>query len=265
MAMFTLLALGEYPYSNIIRNIPAIGSFFEIILFSLLLAYRINTLKEQKLASQEKLLEQQRTESSRLFHTIAEKTKKLKSMNQRLQQELKKSKELENELMKQATTDPLTGLLNRRAFFDACTREIEEVHRHGNALSILILDIDKFKDVNDTYGHDVGDIVIKHIAEKMVENTRTIDYVGRIGGEEFTVLMPSTDIENAFEIADRLRSKISRDAIEINKFTIKVSVSIGVSEMKNKKTDIREIMKNADNALYKAKRNGRNRVCKKGC
>ena len=262
MGMVTCLALGEIGYSNTIRNAPVVGSMFEVILFSLLLAYRINKLKEKRLASKEELLKQKMTESSRLFHTVAEKTQELTRINRKLKQELAKSKKLEEELKYQATTDPLTNLLNRRAFFTAADAEIEKAKRYKHSLSYLILDIDKFKTINDTYGHDMGDIVIQMIARLMRENTRSVDYTGRIGGEEFAVIMPSTDLKRAFDIADRLRAKIADMPINIDHTVIHITVSIGISDFQEKDSTIpKSFFKRADNALYRAKNSGRNRVC----
>jgi diguanylate cyclase (GGDEF)-like protein len=259
--MITLLALGYLPYSIDIRNAPVIGSLLEIILFSLLLAYHIHRFKEEKLAFQEQLIQQQQTERSRLFHTVAEKTLALRSAKEKLEKELEVKKKLEEELKHQAATDPLTGMMNRRALFDICIKEIGQASRYKHALSCLILDIDKFKNVNDIYGHDAGDIVLERIANLMQENIRSADYVGRIGGEEFAILMPSTDAESAYEIADRLRSHIEQNSIVANKQTIHITISIGISELHANETDTHDIMKRADDALYEAKETGRNRVC----
>ena len=124
MILISQLALGMIPYSILVSNAPIIGSFFEIILFSLLLAYRINLFREETLEAQEKLLAQQTTESSRLFHAVAEKTVALNTANKQLAKELEEKKELEKHLKHQASTDPLTGLMNRRSFFDTCTKEM---------------------------------------------------------------------------------------------------------------------------------------------
>ncbi len=261
MMMISQLALGILPYSILLSNAPIIGSVFEIILFSLLLAYRINMLREDTLDAQEKLIAQQRTESSRLFHAVAEKTVALNSANRQLAKELEEKKELEKHLKYQASTDPLTGLMNRRSFFSVSKKEMKRAIRSNTELSFLTIDIDKFKDINDTYGHPFGDEVIRAIAEQMIENTRDMDYVGRIGGEEFAVLMPATDMDSAFLMADRLRANIAKHKIIFENEITQVSVSIGLSCLRREDSEIETIIERSDKALYEAKGSGRNKVC----
>jgi diguanylate cyclase (GGDEF)-like protein len=128
-------------------------------------------------------------------------------------------------------------------------------------LTCLIIDIDHFKHINDTYGHDIGDKVISTLAKLMIDNTRTMDYIGRIGGEEFAVLMPNTDMDSAFQIADRLRENIAKNEIILNPSVISISVSIGLSYLTHEDKNIHTLLKRADTALYEAKENGRNQVC----
>ena len=261
MILISQLALGILPYSILLSNAPIIGSVFEIMLFSLLLAYRINLLREETLDAQGKLIAQQRTESSRLFHAVAEKTLALNNANRQLEEELEKKKKLEKELTFQASTDSLTGLMNRRSFFSVCSKEMKRAIRSNTELSFLTVDIDKFKDVNDTYGHPFGDEVIRSIAKMMVENTREIDYVGRIGGEEFAILMPATDIDSAFQMADRLRINIAKYKIIFENEMTQVSISIGLSCLRREDSEIETIVDRSDKALYEAKESGRNKVC----
>ena len=261
MMLISQLALGNLPYSILLSNAPIIGSIFEIILFSLLLAYRVNLLREETLDAQGKLIAHQRTESSRLFHAVAEKTLALNNANRQLEEELEKKKKLEKELKFQASTDPLTGLMNRRSFFSVCSKEMKRAIRSNTELSFLTVDIDKFKDVNDTYGHPFGDEVIRSIADLMIENTRDMDYVGRIGGEEFAILMPATDIDSAFQMADRLRINIAKYKIIFENEMTQVSVSIGLSCLRREDSEIETIVERSDKALYEAKDSGRNKVC----
>ncbi|MEA3433954.1 MAG: diguanylate cyclase [Campylobacterota bacterium] len=261
MIMISQLALGILPYSILLSNAPIIGSVFEIMLFSLLLAYRINMFREETLDVQEKLIAQQRTESSRLFHTVAEKTVALNNANKQLAEELEEKKELEQHLKHQASTDPLTGLMNRRYFFDTGIKEMEHAIRYNTELSYLTIDIDKFKAINDTYGHPFGDEVIRSLAQQMVENSRTTDYIGRIGGEEFAILMPATGMDSAFHIADRLRENIAKHKIIFDNKVVQVTVSIGLSCYRKKDNDIQTIIKRSDKALYEAKNSGRDKVC----
>jgi len=261
MILLSLLALGILPYSIALSHAAMIGSIFEIIMFSLLLAYRINTIRQESLQSQDQLLKQQQTESTRLFHTVAEKTKALNYANKKLEAELVRKDSLEKHLQYLASTDTMTGLLNRRAFFDICDEEMIDASSNGTKLTCLIVDIDFFKKINDTYGHDMGDKVIKIVATLMIENTRTIDFVGRIGGEEFAILMPKTDKEDAFQIADRLRENIAKHEILLNNDTVHITVSIGLSYLNSEDKNIHTLLKRADTALYDAKDSGRNQVC----
>jgi len=237
------------------------GSFFEILLFSLLLAYRINTVREDSEKTQKELILQQKTESTRLFHTVAEKTMALNRAKEQLEKELDKKEALEKHLKHLASTDPMTELLNRRAFFDICDKIMIRASKTQQKLACLIIDIDHFKVINDTYGHDMGDKVIKVIAKLMQENTRTIDYIGRIGGEEFAILMPNTDMEAAYQISDRLRENISKYKILLNNKNVSITVSIGLSYLTHEDKNIHTLLKRADTALYEAKDNGRNQVC----
>jgi diguanylate cyclase (GGDEF)-like protein len=261
MSLLSLLALGLLSYSIGLSNAAMIGSFFEVIFFSLLLAYRINIVRKESLQSQKELVSQQKTESTRLFHTVAEKTMELNRAKAALEEELAKKESLEKHLKHLAATDPMTELMNRRAFFDTCDKEMIESSTKENELTCLIIDIDHFKKINDTYGHDMGDKVIKTIAKLMLENTRIIDSVGRIGGEEFAILMPNTDVESAYQIADRLRENISKEKIVLNNKDVYITVSIGLSYLNHADKTIHTLIKRADTALYEAKENGRNQVC----
>lgn len=260
MSLISLLALGLLPYSILLSNAPIIASFFEIILFSFLLAYRINALSQKSFAAKKALLQQQKTERIRLFHEVAEKTTALNRANRQLQKELESKKILEKQLKHQASTDVLTNLMNRRAFMNAFSKEMERIKRNPSDLACLILDIDHFKKVNDTYGHHIGDEVIRTITEHMVKYTRSVDIIGRIGGEEFAILMPNTDLDSAYLIADRLRENIAKDEMTFEHKTIQVTVSIGLTQMKEEEEDMQTILQRSDAALYEAKETGRNRV-----
>lgn len=261
MILISLLALGILPYSIALSYSAMIGSFFEIIFFSLLLAYRINIVRKEFIESEKKLHEQQKTESTRLFHTVAEKTKALKLAKKQLEKELVKKETLEKHLKHLASTDPMTELLNRRAFFDICDKTMLRIASQDEELTCLIIDIDHFKRINDTYGHDSGDKVIIAIAKLIIDNTRTMDFTGRIGGEEFAILMPNTDKKSAFIIADRLRENVAKHKIFINDANVTITISIGMSYLTREDVNIHTLLKRADTALYEAKETGRNQVC----
>jgi two-component system cell cycle response regulator len=161
-----------------------------------------------------------------------------------------------------AITDALTGLFNRRYMESHLATLIEQAMSRGKPLTALVLDIDFFKSVNDTHGHDAGDDVLREFALRIKRSIRGIDLACRYGGEEFVVIMPETDMAVAAMVAERLRRRIAADpfAIQQGARTIPVTISIGVAAMRGKDDNAASILKRADQALYQAKRNGRNRV-----
>lgn len=170
-------------------------------------------------------------------------------------------KKLERELQRQAHIDMLTGLNNRRHFFELAELELARTKRHGAPLAALMLDVDHFKRFNDNYGHHVGDRVLRKMSEVCLHTLREIDIVGRLGGEEFAVLLPETDGARAQEAAERLRlalagAEVALDGGEVLHFT----VSIGISAFEAQDSGADSMLKRADAALYAAKNAGRNRV-----
>lgn len=165
-------------------------------------------------------------------------------------------KAVEEQLQKLSTTDPLTGAYNRRMFMDILPREMERTHRYGEAFCLLMFDIDYFKAVNDTYGHDVGDQVLIEIVQLSLEIIRQSDILARWGGEEFMVLLPQTNKEMAFTMGERLRQRIGGHAFpEIDTLTVSVGVSCLTAD-----DTVDKLLKRVDDALYQAKELGRNRV-----
>ncbi len=169
---------------------------------------------------------------------------------------------LKEQLERQAREDYLTGLANRRHFMGQGQVELSRAQRYGEALSLLMLDIDHFKEINDTYGHKVGDIVLQRLSAVMRETLRTIDIVGRLGGEEFAILLPETDLQSAAEIAERLRETIFHTEVVLDGgMPLHFTASIGVTTLQEKGTNLDILLNQADKALYQAKEGGRNRVC----
>lgn len=158
----------------------------------------------------------------------------------------------EESLIRLATTDPLTGTFNRRAFYDRLGTEAERSSRLGHPTSLLMADIDHFKKVNDTYGHAAGDDVLKHFADLARKTFRHIDTVGRIGGEEFAILLPETSLEQAKIAAERFRVAIAERPIDTVSGPVAITVSIGVSVL-DAGRGIGESVRRADEALYAAK------------
>jgi two-component system, cell cycle response regulator len=161
-----------------------------------------------------------------------------------------------------AITDGLTGLHNRRYMESHLAALVEQASARGKPLAVLVLDIDFFKSVNDTYGHDAGDDVLREFAIRMRKSTRGIDLACRYGGEEFVIVMPETDMAVAATVAERLRRRIATEAfpIEQGKKSIEVTISIGLASLETADDTAANLLKRADQALYRAKRDGRNRV-----
>ena len=165
------------------------------------------------------------------------------------------------DLEKQAYTDYLTGLNNRRSFIERTEIELYRKERYGREFSLIMFDIDYFKYINDKFGHNAGDLVLKEIANICRSVLREVDIIGRIGGEEFAILLPETDIVQATLVAERLRVSISNGKVFPNlNEEVKFAASFGVTFTKDANKSINELLNQADNALYKAKNSGRNRV-----
>lgn len=169
--------------------------------------------------------------------------------------------EVQKELQEQAHKDYLTGLYNRRYFAELAQNYMELFHRERKEACIMMIDIDFFKNINDTYGHAEGDRVIKNLVGALVEHTRHSDIIARFGGEEFLVLLPSTGIKNALSLAQKIRKGVERlKVVSDNSEIIKFTISIGIAEITLEDKNIESAIKRSDDALYKAKKGGRNRV-----
>lgn len=166
-----------------------------------------------------------------------------------------------DKLYQQATRDPLTGLSNRNYFQNELRKFISIASRYSRPFSVMMLDIDFFKKINDTYGHDVGDNVLKHVASILMNHLRNHDVAARFGGEEFVILLPETALNGAIVVAERIRMSI--EATDFNPMGCRhrVTISIGIGEYPTSGTEFEELIKKADEALYRAKTSGRNRVC----
>jgi diguanylate cyclase (GGDEF)-like protein len=167
------------------------------------------------------------------------------------------------EIVRLATIDPLTGLPNRRGFFERAEIELDRARRYGRTLTVMMLDADHFKRINDEYGHAGGDAALRHLAETLSATLRASDLAGRLGGEEFAVLLPETDFAGARQLAQRVRMSIATAPLIIGGARIELTVSVGVAAVP---TDgppdaaIELALRDADEAMYRAKAEGRNRV-----
>lgn len=171
--------------------------------------------------------------------------------------ELKLAKE---KLLKMAITDELTGLVNRRYFMGRLLHEYERTKRYESVFTVLMIDLDYFKKINDTYGHQAGDTVLRAVSDAMKLSLRLSDIVGRIGGEEFAVILPETEISSAIIIAERLRKRVEALDIPHKDCSIKITISVGASASSMDDLSIDDVLQRSDSALYRAKENGRNRI-----
>jgi len=173
-------------------------------------------------------------------------------------------KYLQKEYEEMASRDALTGLTNRRAFFSSLDQALSLANRHSRPLAILIADIDHFKVVNDTYGHQAGDAALVHFSKLLAHTLRTSDIAGRIGGEEFAILLPETESDGAYHLADRLRAMVSENVCFHEGQPIHLTVSLGLAcysgNTAGQKFSCDAFLRMADDALYRSKRAGRNRV-----
>ena len=175
-------------------------------------------------------------------------------------QDIARRKALEVELTRLATTDPLTGVANRRRFIEELEMELARIRRFGRPAALLMVDIDHFKSVNDTHGHAVGDAVLQHLAELSRHRLRAIDLFGRLGGEEFGILLPGTDAAGAWKCAESLRRHVAETPLQSSRGAIPFTVSIGLTVFESGDDAPDGILARADAALYRAKLGGRNRV-----
>lgn len=215
-------------------------------------------ISEQK--SQQRKVEQINRNLERQAAKLTEMVREREATQERLEREIEDRKRLEAELNLQAATDSLTSLLNRRRFLEIAANELSRARRYGRQLSVTMIDIDFFKAVNDTYGHAIGDTVLKAVAKVCAETVRGQDCLARLGGEEFAILTPETGAEGATILADRLREKIAAIKLEDEAPDLRITASFGVTERAESDSDPADLLRRADIALYAAKEAGRNRV-----
>jgi len=174
--------------------------------------------------------------------------------------DISEQKRLEDEMAWLAATDPLTGLANRRRFLKAAREEVAGAPSHGQGVSLIMLDVDHFKVINDTHGHESGDLALTALSEILTRNLREEELVGRIGGEEFAVLLPGTDPRRAAAVAERLRSLVAETAIHGTDTTFQLTISLGIAAWRGPHETVDRLLARADEELYAAKQAGRNRI-----
>ncbi|WP_456297047.1 diguanylate cyclase [Vibrio sp. AK197] len=169
-------------------------------------------------------------------------------------------KAMEIELHRLATTDFLTELPTRRIFFEQLGIELERYHRYRHPVSVVMLDLDHFKTINDSYGHGVGDEVLKQLAQVLFQEIRKVDIAARIGGEEFALILTGADKDKAMVCLERIQSRIAQSHVAVGNKRVTYTISLGITEVHDQDSDVDQIVERADKALYQAKRLGRNRV-----
>lgn len=231
-------ALGIIPTNEFLYWVGRLGFIVEGVLLAIALADRINII-------QKSYNQAQNTLNHELEEKVNERTKELENL-----------KKIAENL---ARKDTLTGIWNRRAFLEMAQLEIDNAHRHNIPLCIIMIDIDKFKRFNDTYGHEVGDVVLKSFSKSLKSNTRDTDIFARLGGEEFVMVLPFLDIINAQHKAEKLRIYVEQQDITDKNTILNVTASFGVAQLKLNES-LKDLLSRADNAMYYVKNNGRNGV-----
>lgn len=179
----------------------------------------------------------------------------------RLSQAQAELEELNEELQRLASTDPLTNSFNRRHFFTLANSECMRAKRHSRNLTAIMIDIDHFKKINDNHGHAIGDEILKILTTHCKQMLRTSDIFGRLGGEEFAICCPETNLSGALIIAEKIRTSFNSKKIHIDGKDITATLSLGISEIKESDNKFDQILRRADLALYEAKNSGRDKSC----
>ena len=273
----TLESMGFFTITKLIPDQMVLFSSVYVAAFqSIALADQFGLYKQETINAQSAFMEQQRkalTLTKELTQTlehareeleekVAERTHELTEVNEKLAREVIERERAQQEAELLARVDPLTGLFNRRHFSHLADMKFRNAIRYKHPLSILIFDIDLFKKVNDTFGHQIGDQALIHVAEIFQRQARGTDVLARYGGEEFIALLPETTSADAQHSAERLRKMLEDSILQIKGHSISLTISIGIAGMEiiDELTDLEELLKQADEALYLAKGAGRNRV-----
>jgi diguanylate cyclase (GGDEF)-like protein len=191
--------------------------------------------------------------------------KQLRSANDRLQSQLIEIGTLQSKLRSQAIRDPLTNLFNRRYLDETFDRELARAAREKYPVCVMMLDIDHFKKVNDTYGHEAGDCILKALARTLSARNRRGDFVCRYGGEEFVIVMPNMDVQTAYQRAESLRTTLNSLYIPYGRFTLSITISMGIASYPSHGEDREAVLRAADRAMYAAKEAGRDHILTYDC
>lgn len=262
MGLMTLTYIGLLPNTDLTRYSFLFGSFAEIMFFTFILVTRYQYINRERVRVTQEMMRDKEKYMKQLEQAVDERTRDLARANEELISKTSELEEAKQQLIYDATTDLLSGLSNRRYLLERFTALFSEAKKEQRSLSLIMIDIDHFKTINDTYGHEAGDDAIKLCAVILKSYARSIDIVSRYGGEEFAILMPHTSLGEASFLAEDIRRKIEGHNIQTrNSFSISLTLSLGVTQIKLEQDEkIDDVLSRADRALYTAKREGRNRV-----
>ena len=240
------VALGIIPFTQISYHGAEMGMLFDMTLLSMALADRYNILRDEKSLVEHRYLETLKEAKVTLEIEVEKQTGELRLAKEKAE--------------RAASTDELTGMYNRRAFFVGATNAFNLARRHSYPVSVIMLDIDRFKKINDTYGHAMGDITLKMVGRDILKSIRKTDIAGRIGGEEFALLLPQTTLNIAVDLAEKLRTILGQIVIGKGQDKFYCSASFGVCQMQATDISVEELIARSDEAMYEAKAAGRNKV-----
>ena len=279
MGLMTLTFNGILENTDISRYAFLVGSFIEIVFFSFILANKYNDANRQKIYIQNQLLKEKRNQEkflkskidqktsdlSTMYDNLLNKTKELEITKDQLTKDITERIEAENEVKKQKTIlhyqahhDPLTGLPNRVLFSTRLKQGIQKAKQQQSGLALFFIDLDKFKEINDSLGHEVGDEVLKRVAEQLKISIRREDTLARLAGDEFTIIMNDLNYPEDASILSRDILNILSEPIQVDEHILYISSSIGISLYPQDAEDAKDLLKYADTAMYRAKENGRN-------
>ncbi|CAK0781357.1 hypothetical protein CCP4SC76_7850003 [Gammaproteobacteria bacterium] len=236
------------------------------------LAKQIHAIQAGQSAGEAYLLEERKQDSTEpllnalngLFQQVSERNRELFLLNQTLESKVdertKALREVNQRLEEMAMTDTLTGLKNRRSALKILSEEWIRAETNGLPLACMMIDADHFKQINDSYGHDAGDVVLRRLSRQLSHSVRTDDVVCRLGGDEFLIICPRTPLEGAMQVAEKIRAEVETLRVSAGQGVWHGSISVGVAVRKDDMNHLEDLLKAADEGVYVAKRNGRNSV-----
>ena len=213
-----------------------------------------------KLDNLKSSIEEQRRQEQARVRNIKSQLDSMKSVFNSMQEKVYGLEDENQELAKKIRIDPLTGCANRLALDERFADEMARYKRYGRVFSLALVDVDFFKKVNDTFGHQVGDNCLREIARKLGTGLRRSDFLSRFGGEEFVIILPETDLYQAVKVAEKQRSLIEKTNFQVKGHKVPVTVSMGVTEIQSGDDGLSSALRRADTAMYRAKQAGRNKV-----